>query len=151
MLNAGGAGVVVVKLPRGNRAVIFDAALDVDDAGGTKVGPGEFFFARPDELHGFARGSRQARGFHGALAGVFAAITRTSVGHDHAHLFFLNAKRFREFAAHAKGSLRSGPDRELVVFPFGHRGARLKRRVRNVSDRITLFEFLVRGGQTISD
>ena len=57
-LNPGGSRVVVVKLPRGDRAVILYAALYVDHTCGPKIRPREFFFARPDKLHWFAGGFR---------------------------------------------------------------------------------------------
>ena len=52
--DGGGAGVVVVELPRRDRAVAARAALDVDDARGPEVGPRELLLARPDELDGLA-------------------------------------------------------------------------------------------------
>src|SRR6266446_9040790 len=117
-LNGCGPGVVVVKLPRGDRAIALDAALDIDHAGRPKIGPGEFFFACPDEFDRLAGCFRQTRGLDRAFAGMFAAVTRASIGDDDANFVFRNVKCFRQFRAYSKGSLRSGPDRELVAVPL---------------------------------
>ena len=73
-LDAGAARVVVVKIPGRDRAVSLNTALNVDHASRAKIRPGEFFFARPNELDGFSGRSRQTRSFDCALAGVLAAI-----------------------------------------------------------------------------
>src|SRR5947209_15799574 len=112
-LNGCGPGVVVVKLPRGDRAIVLDSALDIDHTGRTKIGPSEFFFAGPDEFDRLAGSFRQTRGLDRAFAGVFAAVTRTCVRNDDANFVFRNVKCFRQFRAHSKGPLRSGPNREL--------------------------------------
>src|SRR6266404_623121 len=44
--------MVVVKFPRRERAVGCEAALHLDDASRTKIGPSEFFFASPYDFHG---------------------------------------------------------------------------------------------------
>ena len=148
-LNARAAGVVVVKLPRGNRAVRLDSALDIDHAGRSKISPGEFFFARPDELHWFVRCFCEPRGFNRALAGMFAAVTRAGVGNNDANFVFGNMKRLRQFGAHAKRSLRTGPNGQLATVPFGHGGARLERRMRDVRDGVGLFELFISQGKAI--
>src|SRR5216683_2727384 len=91
MLNARGAGVIVVKLPRGNRSVVAHTAGDIDNACGPKVRPGEFFFTGPYELDGFAGGLRQASGFDCDIAGVLAAVARARVGHYHSDALFGNS------------------------------------------------------------
>src|SRR5437762_11488787 len=62
--DARSAGVVVVKFPRRDRAVVADAAGDLDHPRRTKVRPGEFLLARPDELYWFLCSPGQTRGFH---------------------------------------------------------------------------------------
>src|SRR5437667_4003900 len=59
--NTRAAGVVVVKFPLRNRAVIPDAAADLDHSRRAEVGPGEFLLARPDQLYRSARRSGQPR------------------------------------------------------------------------------------------
>src|ERR1700681_4717038 len=87
-LDAGSAGVVVVKLPRGDRPVISRATLDIDDARGPEIRPGEFLFAGPDKLDGLSGRARQTRRFDRALAGVLAPVTGASVWNDHANFVF---------------------------------------------------------------
>ena len=43
-------GIVVVELPGDDRAVFAHAALHIDHAGRTEIGPGKLFLARPDQL-----------------------------------------------------------------------------------------------------
>ena len=57
-------------------------------------------------------------------------------------------KGFGQFAAHAKGPLGSGPDRQLAVLPFRHRRAGFERRVRDVGDGVSLLQTRTRGRQT---
>ena len=76
---------------------------------------------------------------------MLAAITGTSVRHNDAHFIFRNMKRVDEFALYSKRSLRAGPNCQLVAVPFSHGGARLERRVRDVSDRVRLFKFFISG------
>src|SRR6267143_1457471 len=117
-LNGRGAGVVVMKLPPGARAIVPDAALDIDHTSRPKIGPSEFFFACPDEFDRLARGFCQARRLDCAFSSVFAAVTRAGIRNDDANLVFRNMKCFRQFSAHSKGPLRSGPNRELVTIPL---------------------------------
>src|SRR5260370_40693212 len=84
-LDAGPAGIVVVKFPRRDGAIILHTAFDIDHSGRTKVGPGKLLFARPDELDWFAGCARQPRRLDGAFAGMFAAIARTALRHDPAN------------------------------------------------------------------
>src|SRR5580692_137312 len=88
-------GVVILKLPRRDQPISRYAATNLDDAGWAEVAPGEFFLAGPDELHGFPRGFRETRRLDGGLAGVFAAVRRAGVGHDHANKIFANSESFR--------------------------------------------------------
>src|SRR6266849_3943451 len=109
-LNTRCTGIVVVKLPGRDRPIILDAALDVDDTSRAEVSPGEFFFARPHELHWFSAGTCQTGSFNGAFPRVLPTITRPCVGHDDSHFLFWNPKSFGEFRAHAERSLRACPD-----------------------------------------
>src|SRR6266498_1381013 len=80
--------VVIVKLPGGDRAVGLNSAFDVDHARGPKVSPGEFFFARPDQLHRLAGAARETRGLDRVLAGVLATVSGTGVGDNNANFVF---------------------------------------------------------------
>ena len=65
-----------MKCQRGDFALRIQARLGLDDPGGTEIGPGEFLFARPAQRDGLARRLGEARGLHGAFAGMFAAESR---------------------------------------------------------------------------
>src|SRR6185369_1457769 len=150
-LNTRAAGVVVMKLPRRDSAVVLHAAGHFDHACRTKVGPVEFFFARPDELDRLPTRTREPRRFDRAFARVFAAVTGTRIGHDHAYLLLRNMKRFGQFLSNAERPLRAGPNCQLAIGPFGDRGAWLEWRVRDVSNVVRLREFLVRGRHAVCD
>ena len=85
--DGGGAGIVVVILPGGEGAVAAHAGFDFDEAGGAEIGPGEFFFAGPDDFDRLAGGFGKARGFDGGLAAVLATVAAAHVGLDDAHFF----------------------------------------------------------------
>src|SRR6266704_2562189 len=89
-----GAGIVVVEFPEVQRAVCFRAALYINDSGWTKVGPGEFLFACPDQFHRLACGLGQTRSFYRDLAGVLATIGGTGIGDDDVDSIFLKMKCF---------------------------------------------------------
>ena len=74
---------------------------------------------------------------------MLAAVPAAHVGLNHAHLFRRKVKRLHQLVAHAKRPLRSRPDRELAVVPFGDRGTRFERSVRDVLDRVLGFELQV--------
>src|SRR5258706_16355922 len=61
-INSRRTGMVVVKFPRRERAVRCEAALHLDDASRTKIGPSEFFFASPYDFHGTPGRAGQASG-----------------------------------------------------------------------------------------
>src|SRR5579859_243891 len=98
-----------------------------------------------------ARGASKARGLNSALARMFAAVSGAGVWHQNAHLIFWNTKHLRQLALHPKGPLRARPDRELAVFPLGHGGARLERRVGDVGDIVGLLRVHVRTGYPLFD
>src|SRR5215471_7446691 len=87
--DAGGTGIVVVKLPGRDGAILLDAALDINHSRRSKVRPRELLLAGPDQLHRLARSASETGSFDGAFAGVLAAVPGTGVGNDHAHLVFL--------------------------------------------------------------
>src|SRR5579871_6977304 len=54
------SGIVIVKLPGDDLALLADAAFYVNHPGGAEVGPREFLFARPHEFYRLARSSGEA-------------------------------------------------------------------------------------------
>src|SRR3977135_775126 len=91
--------MVVVKFPRGERAVGCHATLNLDDAGGTKIGPGEFFLARPNDFHVTPSSAGQTSGLQRSVAGVLSAIGGTGVRHDHTNAAFGNVEYGSEVVA----------------------------------------------------
>ena len=59
--DGGGAGVVVVMLPREQRSVATRAGFDLNDPGRAEIGPRELFAAGPDNLDGLAGRFGQTR------------------------------------------------------------------------------------------
>src|SRR5687768_2031105 len=145
------AGVVVVKLPRRDRAVVLHAARYFDHTCRTEIRPRELLFTRPYELHRLAARARQTCSFDRTLAGVFTSVTRSGVRNNHTHVRLRNVKRFRQFRSHTKRSLRSRPHRQLVVIPLGDCCARFERRVRDVRNGVRLRQFLICGGHTVGN
>src|ERR1700693_2945657 len=129
--------MVIVKIPGEEFAVNGHGAFHFDDASGAKIGPGEFFFAGPNDFDRAARGARQASGFDGSVAGVLSAVRRAGVGDDHANGVFGNAEDVGEFTADAEGTLRASADGQLVAGPLGDGGARLERSMRDVGDGVS--------------
>ena len=80
---------------------------------------------------------------------MFSAITRAGVRDDYADALFGNAERLRQFTADTKRPLRAGPDRELVSFPFGYRGAWFQRRVSDIGNGVALLNLVIRRLQTL--
>src|SRR6266568_953808 len=136
--DAGGTGVVIVKLPSGDGSVVADAARDIDHAGRSEVSPGELLFARPHELHRFAGFAREAGSFDSRIASVLAAVTSAGVGNDYANAIFWDAKCLGKLTPHAEGPLRAGPDRELAARPLSNSRTRLERCVSDVSYSVSL-------------
>src|SRR5207302_8391651 len=135
--NAQTAGIVVAKFPPGTRPIRAHTAGNLDHSRRPEVRPRELLLARPDELHGPAGGPGQSRCLDCRFTGVLAAVTGAGIGYDHPNALFRDAKGLRQFAAHAEGPLRAGPDGELLVLPFGDRGPRFKRRVGDVGHRVS--------------
>ena len=92
--DSGAAGIEIVELPIRNDAILLCATADVDDAGGAKVSPSEFFFASPLELDGLAGGFGEAGRFYGAFSGVLAAIAGAGGRDQNADLRFRQAESF---------------------------------------------------------
>src|SRR5229473_2142975 len=128
--------MVVVKFPCSERAVGSEATLHLDDAGGTKIGPGEFFFARPNDFHGMTSRAGQASGFQRGLAGVLSSIGGTGVRHDHANAAFGNMEYGSEVVTDGKGPLRSRPNRQFPIGPFGNSGTRFERGVCDIGNGV---------------
>src|SRR5947209_3023383 len=135
-LDSRAAGVVVVEIPCDDDAVFAGSGMSFDDASGTEVGPGEFLFAGPCDLHGSARGFGQTRRFDGRLSSVLAAIARPCIGDDHAHIRARHLEGLRDLVSHAEGALGAGPDGELIAVPLGYRGAWFEGSVRDVGDMV---------------
>ena len=102
----------------------------------TKIGPGEFFLARPAQGDGLIRRLGEPRSLDGAFAGMFAAETATKVRDHDTHMFLRHVKGASEFGANPKRVLRAGPDGQLAIIPFRDRRARFQRRVLDVGDMI---------------
>ena len=131
------ARVPVVELPGDHAARRHRRRLDVDHAGRTEVRPGELLGARPHQLHRLAGRVRQPRRLDGDLAAVLAAVARSHVGHDDADAILGDAKGAGQLGSHAERPLRTCPDGEPAVHPFGDGRARLERHVRDVRNPIT--------------
>src|SRR5918996_3680089 len=82
----GGARVVIVELPRGQRTIPLHAGSDLDQRGRPEIRERELLLARPDEPHGPVRGACEPRRLDGGFTGVLAAVTGTGVRNDDAHV-----------------------------------------------------------------
>ena len=80
---------------------------------------------------------------------MFAAVTRTGVGHDHAHAAFGDTERVGQLAAHTEWNLRSGPDGQVAVRPFGDGRARFERSMCDVRDLIGGVQRVIGRGQSL--
>jgi hypothetical protein len=130
------AGIVIVKFPRGERAVAGNPALDFDNARGPEIRPGELFLASPDQFHGTACGARQTRSFQCGVAGVLASIGGTGVWHDYANGAFRNVKDSGELIADGKRPLCARPNAQLSIGPVGYGRARLERSMSDESNGV---------------
>ena len=139
---AGAAGVVIVKFPGGDRAVLRHSAGNVNDSGRAEIGPGKFLLTRPDQFDRLPGGLGQSRGFDGRLPRMLAAVARASVRHDDANRFFRDAKSLGQIAANAERALRTGPHGQFAVLPLRDRCARFQRRVGDVSDGVGGLQFV---------
>src|SRR5262245_42101366 len=83
-LETGAARVVVVELPRRERAGLVHLTPYVDDAGRPEIRPREFLFARPDQLDGLLRRTGDPRRLDCRVSGVLAAVGGARVRDDHA-------------------------------------------------------------------
>ena len=131
-LNSCRAGVVIVELPRGECAVILRTALDLNDSSRTKISPGKFLFACPDQFHRPSGGLSQPGCFYRSIPGVLASVSRAGIRNDHAHVIQAQVKGAGQLFTHCEWALRPCPDRQPVFGPLGDRGAWLQRRVSNV-------------------
>src|SRR6266481_8074056 len=138
--------MVVVKFPRRERAVSCEAALHLDDASRTKIGPSEFFFASPYDFHGTPGRAGQASGLQRGVAGVLSAIRGTGVRHNHAHATFGNTEYGSQVVTDGKGPLRSRPNRKFPAGPFSNSGTRFERGVCDIGDGVRRVQ-TVRGGR----
>src|SRR5579872_2050224 len=104
-----------MKLPGSERSIGTDTTGDLDQPGRTEIGPGKFFLAGPDEFNRLASRFGETRGFECCVAGVLAAVGRSGIWYDDAHLVFRQVKRLRQFRPNAKRTLCAGPDRERIA------------------------------------
>ena len=146
-----GARVVVGDVPRGQRAVVADSARQVDHASRAKIGPGEFLFPRPGQLHRFAGRLGKPGRLDGRFGRVLAAVAGTHVRRDDADFLLRHVERQRQLAPHAEGTLRSRPDGQLSILPFGHRGPRLQRRMGDIGDGVSRLVRVVGRRQALFD
>ena len=79
---------------------------------------------------------RQSSRLDGRLPGMLAAEPAAGVGNYHADLVVGQSKRISQLLLHARRLLRSRPNRELAVVPFGNRRPRFHRSVLNVGHRV---------------
>src|SRR5579863_4991596 len=142
-----GSGIVVMKFPGRDGAIVAYAAGDVDNTCGAEVSPGKFFLASPDHFHWALGGPGETCRFDRSFSGVLAAVTGAGVGHQYAHVIFRNAEGLGELPANAEGTLRSGPYSQLIAVPLGKRGAGFERNMCDVGNRVGLLQFVVGGSQ----
>ena len=117
-----------------------------------QVRPGELLLARPDDLDRLARGLREARGLDRRVAGVLAAVRGAGVG-DMTRAFSLGMRNAAASSSRTANG-RCVPVQTVTLSPsrpFGDRGARLERRVRDVLDGVGLRELDVGGGEALLD
>src|SRR6185437_1530045 len=137
-IQSGIAGVVIDEFPARYSSVILYARRHLDHTRRSEIGPGELFLPRPDQLHRPVDGLRQSRGFDSRFTAMFSAITGTRIGYDHPYLFFVGLERVGELLLDAKRPLCPRPDRQVPTGPFGKRGPRLQRYMRDIIDMIGL-------------
>ena len=82
---------------------------------------------------------------------MLSTVTRTCVGHQHAHSFFRHAEGLGKLPANAEGTLRAGPNGQVIALPFRQRSAGFQGNVGDVRNRISLLEFVIRGSQSLVD
>src|SRR6267143_1214441 len=140
--------MVVVKFPRGERAVGCDATLNLDDAGGTKIGPGEFFLARPNDFYGTPSSAGQTSGLQRSVAGVLSAIGGTGVRHDHKNAAFGNVEYGSEVVADGERPLGPCPNRQFPVGPLGNGGTRFEGGMRDEGHRVPCFQVTCGGRES---
>src|SRR6185312_13539065 len=107
-------GVVVVELPGDEGSVGTRPCLYVDDSSRTEIRPHELFFASPLQLYRLSGSLGQARAFHRSFAGMLAAVRRSRIGNNDAHVLLRQMKGLHQFIANGKWTLRACPDRELI-------------------------------------
>ena len=140
-----------MELPGGQLAVLVDAGRRLDQAGRAEVGPGELFFAGPDQLDRLARRPGQPGRLDGGLAGVLAAVAAARVGHDHADSVLGQAERLGQLRPRTEGALGAGPDGQVVALPLRDRRAGLERGVGDVGDRVGRLDLHVGRRQLVLD
>src|SRR5215471_13902956 len=140
-----------MELPGRDLAVGANSAFDIDHAGRPEVGPGEFFFAGPDDLDRRAGASGEPCRFNRDLAGVFAAIARAGIRHDYSDLVWRQMERLNQFTLDSKGPLSPCPDSQLAVLPLSKGGSGFERGVGNVGNGVSALQLVIGCSQRLLD
>src|SRR4029077_10255804 len=85
--DCGTAGIVVMKIPGRDLAIVAHTTANLDQTGGPEIRPRKLLLAGPNKLDRLPGRFRQAGSLHGGFACVLATVTRARVGNDDAHLF----------------------------------------------------------------
>ena len=125
-----------MKLPSREAAIFKESAADLDYSRRPEIGPGEFFFLRPDQFDGLAGALGQTCGFNRNFAGMFSAVSGAGIGDDDSHVALRDAECFGQLTSYAEGHLCAGPNHQLSIVPFRDSCARFNRRVRYVGQRV---------------
>src|ERR1700674_4601182 len=136
-------GIVIMKLPAGDLAILAHTTADFDDRSGTKVGPGKLLFARPNYLDRPLRGTRQSGSLDGGFACVLPTITGAGIRHQDTDSFFWHTDRRGEFRPYTKGTLCTGPYRQIVARPLRQRCPRFERSMCNVVSHVGLLQAMI--------
>src|SRR5262249_15118403 len=117
----------------------------------TKIGPGEFLFARPHQLHWFSRCLGQTRSLNRTLPSMLATISRARIGHHHPDLLRRNVESSGQFIAHGERTLRACPDGKLLSTPLSDCSARFERRMSDVLDGVSCRELDISRSKRLFD
>src|SRR5512146_1435063 len=140
-----------MELPRHKPSVFCGPGLHFDQRSGSEIRPRELLRARPHYLHGLACSPRQPCSLNRSFSGMLAAVAAAHVRLDNANSRLGNLERLSKLLANTKWALRSRPDRQAAVIPFGYSSARFKWSMRNVLNRVARFDLHLCGSQSLLD